>query len=402
MSARLIFYVILLSTAQVAFGQCGSAHETDLDGSYVSSTSSDQCSSSATDQFMESSYHKSYQLSGYDKLVYLVQFCRASVGLSGSSQGTREAAFTLFHLAAAEKTKARAVGQKNAATCLSYVDPAGAMYLLSQVKFQPPVQGEWLYEDPRYNAAETIFANFAKAQPLQLSSIVEKARYLGQTGQYPYVAIAKLIRNLPISFRSQANLLLQDAISFYSDERGFYNRDEEFLHLLRLLKESSVDKKLAASAAAIFVERLNENPIHLPGDYYSEIHMPTSGKVISFVDRNRAFLFQAFPHIKRLNPALAEQLRRQDPTLNWASDNMTYVSGGFVQGNPTPEEVTHQHLRWLQEDLLERIQEYRESDPPTAVALVHRLTNVNSSVFGVPGTITSMADQDLLGRGRSF
>src|SRR6266404_7166750 len=44
MKKRLIISIMWLYGTHWAFGQCGSAHSSDLDGSYVSSTSTDPCS----------------------------------------------------------------------------------------------------------------------------------------------------------------------------------------------------------------------------------------------------------------------------------------------------------------------------------------------------------------------
>jgi hypothetical protein len=44
MKTILIISIVCLCGTHLAFGQCGSTHDTDLDGAFVSSTSSDQCS----------------------------------------------------------------------------------------------------------------------------------------------------------------------------------------------------------------------------------------------------------------------------------------------------------------------------------------------------------------------
>jgi hypothetical protein len=44
MKKSLIISIMCLCGTHLTFGQCGSTHDTDLDGAFVSSTSSDQCS----------------------------------------------------------------------------------------------------------------------------------------------------------------------------------------------------------------------------------------------------------------------------------------------------------------------------------------------------------------------
>jgi len=365
----LIIFIVLFCGSQVAFGEkCGFQRDTDLSGgSYASSTSSDQCS--AGQSILEANYsfpnaqlldetmafqarnplvdpttfHLRQALGSQDQLINLVEMCRASVS-SNHPEMAKDVALILFRVATAERSPAlRAVGQKNAVTCLSYVDPVAAMELLSKVSFQRPGRGQWLYEDPRYNAAEITFVNFAKLNPFEVSIIAAKARYLGKTGQYPYVGIAKVIRSLPRSLEKESSALLRDALAFYASETGFYNRDEEFLRLLQSLNDSWVDKQLAAEALATFFRRLKNDPIHIPGDYYAELQIDSSGKILSFTDRNEAFLFQVFPMIQRFHPGLAAHLLQQDHRLEETADNMSYISGGFVQGNHTPEEAAQRH-----------------------------------------------------------
>lgn len=398
MRVRLILSMMLLCVLHTAFGEkCGLARDTDLDGSYTSSTSTDQCSGVSAHPSLVSNYRLSQTSSGQRKLIHLVEVCRVSVH-SRSPRLVKEVALDLFRVATTEQgIKSRVVGQKNAAACLSYADPVAAMELLSKVDFQRPRWGEWLYEDPRYNAAETIFVNFAKLRPLDISTIGTKARYLGQTGQYPYFGIAKVIQHLPHSLRKEANALLNDALAYYSNEKGFYNRDEEFLRLLQSLNDSLVDKELVNQALASFVRRLKNDPIHLPGDYYSEVQIDSNGKTFSFTDRNQAFLFQAFPAIRRFDPASAAQLAGQDARFEQATDEMTYIPGGFVQGNLTSEQITRQHLEWLQASLVDRIQQIEECsgcNQQVASHLIQRLTELNSQTefsAAIPDVVRSKA-----------
>jgi len=340
----------------------------------------------AATQFEQSPSYLSQSVEKQYTLIHLVELCHLEVRPNHLSEKTKGVALTLFHLATIESNiKLRAIGQKNAAACLSHVDPVAAMELLFNVKFQRPEPGEWLYEDPRYNAAETTFVNFVKLKPLDIASIAIGARYLGETGQYPYAAIARVIRNLSASQKREARILLSDALTFYINEIGFYNRDEEFLRLLKSLPNSLVDKQLAARAVAIFALRLQNSPIHIPGDYYAEIQIDSNGKIFSFTDRNAAFLFQAFPTIRHFNPRLAAQLSQCDPRLTQAMDKMSYISGGFVQENQTSEQTALRHLEWLQDSLINQIQRIKECqmcDPQPAIHLALRLADLNLQLVG--------------------
>lgn len=347
--------------------------------------------SQEADPLLDASYNMSANFGGREQLFYLIEFCRLGVVQSPPWERIQHAASTLFDLSTTEKDRdLRTIGQKEGAACISYVDPRRGMTLLSNINFVPSPQGKFVYQDPRYNAAETIFVNFINEFRLQaVDDIASTARYLGRSGQYPYHGIARIINSGLIS-KDEANALLRDAVQFYSKEGGFYNRDEEFLALLLALKGSAVDEELITLAVNTFVRRLRENPIKFPGDYYSRIRITSTGKVFSFTDRNEAFLFRAFPQIKRFDPGLALQLVGRDFKLRYATDNMSYVLGGFVPGDPTSAEVAKQHLQWLQESLLTRIRDCQRCSPQALELLARRLVDPDLSIVGFSDAIAGI------------
>jgi hypothetical protein len=295
-----------------------------------------------SDPLLDQAYRLNSTLSAVDKpeqLYHLIELIRVSTVVKVPPEQGKRLCVTLFSMASAEKDlRLRIVGQKSAARYLSYFEPTLAMSLLREVSVQQPEPNQPLYEDPRYNAADDIFLNyFLKVKPRGLSTITDTARYLGQTGQYPYHAMAMLIEHMPPAFRSETNSIVSDALASYTRETGYRNRDEEFLKLLRsLLQSSDVDRDLMGRAVNTFVQRLMHDPVDVPGNYYGQIY-PSRGTRLSFVDRKQAFLFQAFPVIRRFNSDLATALLQRYPQLGEATDNMRYISGGFVMGNVTPE-----------------------------------------------------------------
>jgi len=352
-----------------------------------------------SEAFLNQSYTLSQKLSGSERLFYLTELTRVSAQINLPAEKAEGWCLELFRLASAtENQQLRIAGQKNALTHLSYFNPALAMQLLPEVEIQRPSPGKMLYEDLRADAAEEIFVNFlVKIQPRGLSTITAQSRYIGQTGQYPYRAMASVIEHLPQSSTGEVSTILNDALGFYEYETEFANRDEEFLVLLQrlnALKSSAVDKNLMAEALGIFVNRLTNDGIQIPGKYYSEIHT-SNGAIVSFTDRNQAFLFQAFPAIRRFNPVLATQLSHAHPELDQATDSISYISGGFVMGNPTPEQASRQHIQWLQESIVARIKERSDCDPQSAAKLAQRLTDVSARVVGFSSTVPGIARKNL-------
>jgi hypothetical protein len=346
------------------------------------------------DALLEQSYNLSQKLGGLERVYHLIELCRVSSQLQPPAARAKEFCAELYNIGSTEQDqKLRTLAQKNAVTYLSFVDAPRAMELLTQISFQRPRPGEIIYEDQRYNAAEKTFLNYLKVKPGDLAAITPKAKLLGQTGQFPYRAIATILDDFPSQLNGEINAILKDALGFYASESGFYNRDEEFLVLLQAASHSSaIDRDLAAQAAAAFVQHLRNDPIEIPGDYYGEVQLDPSGKVFPFADRNAAFLFEAIPAIESCNPSLATQLIQQDVKLGQATaGNLNYVSGGFVQGDPTAAEAAQQHSQWLQDSLVSRIKTCQSSNPQAAVQLAQRLNNPESRILGFSAVISDLA-----------
>lgn len=346
----------------------------------------------ADDPLLEKGYKLSQFLGGRERLFYWSELCRVSVLVDLPLEKIRENCFLPFDLAASTpELELRIAVQKNALAEMSSVAPRLAIELFPQIEVERPTSSGMLAEDIRSDALEPIFLNLVAGTATDGVSIAkEQAERAATEGQYPYRAMADVLRGLPKSRKREANSILRDALFFYARETGYYNRDEEFLVLLRSLKDSAVDHSLAGQAVAAFVKRLKNDPIRIPGNYYSEIHT-AKNQVFSFTDRNQAFLFQAFPEIRRFNPIVARQLQKRDPSLRQAVGSMRYVSGGFVRDASNAQQVERQHLQWIDESLANKIRELQECDPTSAVSLAEQLKETSSRVVAVSASISGIA-----------
>jgi hypothetical protein len=102
-------------------------------------------------------------------------------------------------------------------------------------------------------------------------------------------------------------------------------------------------------------------------------------------------LFQAFPAIRKFNPGLAVQLATENPQLKNATDDMRYVSGGFVAEGGSPEQATLQHAVGLQRSLVTRVKERANCDSSSATQLAQQLTDPSSRVVGFSATVPAIA-----------
>lgn len=347
------------------------------------------------DSALDQSISLSQKLGGRERRFYLMELCNISSRLGASKQQINQWSKDLFQVGSEQQDLlARAVAQKNSVSCLVNIDPQAAMNLITEIEFHRPDEGQWTTEDPRFNAVDAAFKSYLdQVKPPNISEVIKKAKYIGSTGQYPYTAMANVIKRKPGPSEDEINTILNDALNFYTHETGFYNRDEEFRNLLRAL-DLSMNKELTSQLVESYVLRLTNNPLQFPGDYYSEVHITSSGKVFPFSDRNAAFMFQDFPTIRRFNPELAAKLSHDDSQLTHATDKMDYIPGGFIQGNPTSDEAAEEHVKWLQVSLLKRIQTIRERtdcDPEAAAHIAQRLSDPSLRVIGFAKAVPAIA-----------
>jgi hypothetical protein len=357
----------------------------------------------ADDSLLEQSFNLSQMLSGSERLFYLSELTHISTVMKPQPQDGQRWAFALLRVAKGEQNPAlRIPGEKNALGRLSYFNPALALQLLPEVEIEATGPDGMLSEDLRADAAEEIFDNFIKGAPGNLNAIHETARYLGRTGQYPYRAMAGVVSDLPAALKSNAsgilnetNTILNDALGFYAQETGFYNRDEEFLALLKELAAPSslVDKELMSRALSVYVRKVTSSGFRLPGDYYSELRSTDGKIVVPFKDRNLAFIFQIFPAIKLFNHPLANEILQAHPEFEHATNGMHYFSGGFVKELPTSEETAQRHIKWIEESMLEDMKGLRDCDAEYTAGLPEHLTGTTARVVAYSWTVPAVARQ---------
>jgi hypothetical protein len=331
-----------------------------------------------------SSYALSQQLQDSERLYYLTELTRASVGILPPDK-TLEWCRTLFRIASESRDPMiQAAGEKNSLIPLSSIDPKMAMRLLLSVAIPDRNRADILAEDVRTDAAEAIFDHFWNHfQGQGLREIENTARYLGNTGQYPYHAVANIIEQLA-KIRTpetslEANKIFAEALSFYGKEEGFRNRDEEFLHFLQSRGLTIIDSELVIRALRLFASRLSERDPYDDANYYGEIHT-SRGVVVPFHNRNRAFLFLVAPVIREFDAKFVQELTLRYSELKQAIGKMHYVSGGFIFDNPTPSEAAERHLKWLQESLVSQIKISQNSDPSDAAQLALRLRDIDMQI----------------------
>jgi hypothetical protein len=272
----------------------------------------------------------------------------------------------------------RIAAEKNALVPLSRIDPQLAINLFSKVEVpQADPDGEFP-EDVRADAAIEIFSNYWRfAGSTGLPRIESLARHIGDTGEYPYRAMGRILKELvklPATEGAlRGNKIFSEAITYYVRGSKFLNRDEEFLEFLQNAK-SAISRAEYQQALRTFVRRLTTEA---PTDENYIAEIGTTGRTFRFADENKTLLFRTLPLIAETNFVWAQELMGQYPELKHARDRIVYMAGGVVRGNPNRRQLSALRNEVLQLSLLRNVQKLQLTDFRAAKQLTQRLKNHN-------------------------
>lgn len=279
----------------------------------------------------------------------------------------------------------RIAEEKNALVPLSKVDPQQAMKLLRKVENpQPHPRALNFPEDVRADAATYIFPNYWYFGGKQgLAEIRSLARYIGDTGAYPYRAIGVVLNDISKSENANKSLvstdIFKDAIAYYQQRSKFLNTNEEFLEFLRKTK-FAVPKAYYMLALRIFVSHLttegSKNKL-----YIAEIS--TSAGTFRFYDENESLLFQTFPLISEVDPIWAAEMILRHSSLQHATGKVIYRAAGVILGNPRESQVSRLQANVLQLALVHTLEELQRTNPKEALQLAKRLSSLPEPLFSL-------------------
>jgi hypothetical protein len=264
--------------------------------------------------------------------------------------------------------------QKNALVVLSYADPDHAMALLRSLDL-PVEDGNGVFpEDVRSDAARTIFKNYWIQRKLSgLDEVRSTAAYLGQTGQYPYMAVGFILNDV-ISHQKTANSeipgaawsILFDAYASYQRGSKFRTEDEEFVNFLESLRTLLPPARLK-SGVEIAVERLTLQKE--PAEYQYISRVQTQKGTASFHNQADALLLDLLPLVREVDAALADKLLENNQALKQvgaAGSTVLASEGAIVTGSSvSPEEQEHA----LQTARAQEVREIASNQPEQALAL---------------------------------
>jgi hypothetical protein len=332
---------------------------------------------------LNESYRIGRKLHGQERISYLVKLTRAGARIDPDS--TRGWCEELFALASRSPLDwDHVANQKNAAVPLAPINPDRAMELLAKVERPQPDPDGRFPEDVRADAAAHIFPWFWRKYGMKrLAQIQFQAKDIGDTGQYPYRAMAELIDHLldlnTQDAKAQAESIFRGAVGYYKKPSKFLNEGDEFLDLL------VVARRLGAAdayreAMELFITRVS---VPAGGDAVFAVNVKTSDGVVQLHDHNQELLWRVMPLVEAFEPAWGQKLIEQRPELREAGNGVEWLSTAFIYGKHTPQEIETKQAPMFETVLLRRIANLNQTDPPAALQMAMSLRTQPAKIIGI-------------------
>ena len=228
-----------------------------------------------------------------------------------------------------------------AARAMSRIAPAKALKMLDSIQ-EPHLQPEQPYRDARAEAAGTVFsAAYAQLGAGVLPELRARAKRMGNTGQYPYLAWAQmsgLLQNSPAG-RAFIRPAFDDAVSAYLASVANGPAEEDFRQFMAATWRL-VPYDVAHSAADRAVERLRAQAAE-KREGTRTLRMFTAKGEADFNNPGQLRLFRFVNEVVApMDPEFANTLRNSEPRLNQPA--LQPKAGSFV-----PEEVAAGDTRSL-------------------------------------------------------
>lgn len=228
----------------------------------------------------------------------------------------------------------RVAYEKNALVALAAVDPIGAFELFGQIDTPIPTPSGDLPEDLRADAANTVFVQYWKSKgPAGLEQLRSEAAHLGDTGQYPYMAMAAILVDVSKTNDNShlaASALFGDALAYYGRGSSFGTEDYDFIAFLEEVWDL-VSHNLRQQGLELAVKRLVQKSKPREGEVFSGQVSSKSG-VAQFESEAQQELYELLPRIREINPKWAQTLVEEHPFLaqTEAGTNKASSSGAAV------------------------------------------------------------------------
>ncbi len=287
--------------------------------------------------------------------------------------------------------------QKNAAVVLSRANPEGAFRLLSEIEQAPQPTGERLPEDLRASAARFIFsAYWKKSGRSGISAMRSEAIRIGETGCYPFGAVAPIIRQLSADGVNTARSWIEEAIPYYRGTSKVANADAEFFEFLNALWDV-LPKDLRHQTLHMLVERLDVHAQPEEGaSYVAAVHKGQTAAL--FNSPSQRMLFELLPKVREIDAAWESELRERSPELKQTlipgePEYREEVKVGNVR-KVEPAQSASSEQRALERGRLGYVQDLSKTDPGGAIRVANGLTDPGTQAEAFAMIAASLAAKD--------
>ena len=293
----------------------------------------------------------------------------------------------------------RGVAQRNVLVQLARVDPARALQLLGSMDIPVPQVGGSLTEDLRASAAQAVFlAAWRKTGAKNLGVMQREAQHIGETGQYPYKAMANIISGLAPRDSARAHSLFSEALAYYRRGSKFRSTNLEYLEFLREVRPY-IQQSLVRSALEIFVAEVSKSPEPEKGENWV-FQIETDKGVAALRSPAERLLFEVLPMIREIDAEWAQRIVDTRPQLRQASGTgarVQRVESALVKQLPDSHSdertISQIEQHGLEMSRLRNIQAMASEKPDEALTLSWSLTDPALRTMALAQVATSLSDK---------
>jgi hypothetical protein len=289
----------------------------------------------------------------------------------------------------------RVAFQKNALETLASADAGEAFEWFQKMETPVFTGGRMPPEDLRAFAARTVFARLWRTKgAAALDPILERARSIGRTGEYPYAAMIPILEQLGQRGQQETfESIFSEAVAFYAQGPRVRNANKEFAGLLNSAWQY-ISPSLRQQALNAAVSNLSRKEPDSAGLYRGRA--VTAQGTASFKNPNMQLLHEMMSKVREVDPRWAERLEDDFPELKQGGGETKYSSSLTVLNaqDVSPEQADALGNRRLQGSILKQLQNTDTADPHGAAGLMNSLTDPEFRSEGLSSLASAFGSTD--------
>lgn len=287
--------------------------------------------------------------------------------------------------------------EKNALEALSESDPLLALQLFDQMDNPIPTDSGSFPEDVRAFAAQRVFSAYWKKKGLAgLDEITAQAQQLGDSGQYPYVAMIPIVLDLAKSSQNRSEALFNEAASYFSRGSRFDSANPDFVQFLNGVWDI-LPALLKHQGLQVAVDQLTRQQ-STDADAAYRGKSRTKSADVQFTDRNKQLLFDLLPRIREVDGQWAKRLVDNDPFLAGAmeSGGIQRSSSATLQGisSASPAQMATAEGRLAQRQIFSQVEQQAGKDPDDALLTSRSITDPELQAIALADIAAGFAKKD--------